>query len=76
MNLPMVSAITAVENPDGTSVLLIVHEGWYSDITNHSLFSEFQSRDFGVKIDSICHKHGWTQKMVIQDDVDPPVISL
>jgi hypothetical protein len=23
--------------------------------------------DFGVKIDSICHKHGGTQKMVIQD---------
>jgi hypothetical protein len=29
--------------------------------------SEFQLRDFGVKIDSICHKHGGTQKMVIQD---------
>jgi hypothetical protein len=31
------------------------------------MFSEFQSRDFGVKIESICHKHGSTQKMVIQD---------
>jgi hypothetical protein len=29
--------------------------------------SEFQLRDFGVKIDSICHKYGGTQKMVIQD---------
>jgi hypothetical protein len=28
--------------------------------------SEFQLRDFGVKIDSICHKHGGTQEMVIQ----------
>jgi hypothetical protein len=34
---------------------------------NHSLLSEFQLRDFGVKIDPICHKHGGTQKMVIQD---------
>jgi hypothetical protein len=29
--------------------------------------SEFQLRDFGVKFDSICHKHGGTQKMEIQD---------
>jgi hypothetical protein len=29
--------------------------------------SEIQLREFGVKIDSICHKHGGTQKMVIQD---------
>jgi hypothetical protein len=28
--------------------------------------SEFQLRDFGVKIDSICHKHGETQKIEIQ----------
>jgi hypothetical protein len=47
-------------------VILIVYEGIYNDTTNHSLLSEFQLRDFGVKIDSICHKHGGTQKMVIQ----------
>jgi hypothetical protein len=29
--------------------------------------SEFQLRDFCVKIDSICHKHGGNQKMEIQD---------
>jgi hypothetical protein len=38
--------------------------------------SEFQSRDFGVKVDSICHKHGGTQKMVIQDFVSSIVLSL
>jgi hypothetical protein len=43
-------------------VILTVH-----DTANHSLLSEFQLRDFGVKFDSICHKHGGTQKMVIQD---------
>jgi hypothetical protein len=36
-NLPMISAITAVDLPDGTSVLLIVHEGIYNDTSNHSL---------------------------------------
>jgi hypothetical protein len=33
----------------------------------HSLLSKFELRDFGVKINSICHKHGGTQKMEIQD---------
>jgi hypothetical protein len=63
-NLPIVSAITAVDLPDGISVLLlIIHEGIYNDTANHSLLSEFQLRYFGLKIDSICHKHGGTQKL-------------
>jgi hypothetical protein len=66
-NLPIVSAITAVDLTEGISVLLIVHDAMYNDTANHSLLSEFQLRDFGVKIDSICHKHGGTQKMEIQD---------
>jgi hypothetical protein len=48
-------------------VLLIVHEAIYNDAVNHSLLSEFQLRDFSVKVDSIWHKHGGTQKMKIQD---------
>jgi hypothetical protein len=39
----------------------------YNETANHSLLSEFQLRAFGVKTDSICHKHGGTQKMEIQD---------
>jgi hypothetical protein len=57
-------------------VILIVHEAIYHDTANHSLLSEFQLRDFGVKIDSICHKHGGTQKMVIQDIGSSLVINL
>jgi phosphoserine aminotransferase len=57
-NLPIVSAIAAVDLPDRISVILTVHEAIYNNTANHSLLSEFQSRDFGVKIDSICHKHG------------------
>jgi hypothetical protein len=66
-NLPIVSEITAVDLPDGISVILIVHEAIFTDTFNHSLLSEFQLSDFGVKIDSIYHKHGGTQKMEIQD---------
>jgi hypothetical protein len=57
-------------------VIVIVHEAIYNDTANHSLLSECQSRDFGVKIDSICHKHGGTQKMVIQDVGSSLVIPL
>jgi hypothetical protein len=48
-NLPIVSAINANDLLDGTSVILIVHEAIYNDTANHSLLSEFQLRDFGVK---------------------------
>jgi hypothetical protein len=33
-NLPIVSAITAVDLPDGTSMILIVHEAIYNDTAN------------------------------------------
>jgi hypothetical protein len=75
-NLQIVSAITAVDLPDGTLVLLIVHEAIYNDTVNHSLLSEFQLRDFDVRLDSIYHKYGGTQKMVIQDIGSSLVIPL
>jgi hypothetical protein len=75
-NLPIVSAITAVDLPDGISVILTVHEAIYNDTDNHSMLSEFQLRDFGEKIDSICHKHVGKQKMVIQDDGISHVLTL
>ena len=57
-NLPIVSAITALDLPNGQSVLLLVDEGIYNETSNHSLLSEFQLREFGIVIDSICHRHG------------------
>jgi hypothetical protein len=70
-NLQIVSAITAVDLPDGISVILIVHEAIYNDTANPLPLSEFELRDFGIKIDSICHKHGETQKMVTCRLYDP-----
>jgi hypothetical protein len=40
---------------------------------NLPLLSEFQLRDFGVKIDLIYCRHGGTQKSVIQNEGDPLV---
>jgi hypothetical protein len=69
-NLPIVSAITTVDLPDGSSILLVVHEGIYNETADHSLLSEFQIREFGIIVDSTCHRHGGAQQMVIQDDGD------
>jgi hypothetical protein len=38
-NLPIVSAITAVDLPGRISVILIVHEAIYNDTANHSPLS-------------------------------------
>jgi hypothetical protein len=65
-NLPIVSSITAVDLPDESLVLLTVHEAIYNDTANHSFFSEFQLRYFGVIVDSIWHNHEGTQEIVIQ----------
>jgi hypothetical protein len=67
-NLPIVSAITAIDLPSGESILLVIHEGIYNETPAHSLLSEFQLREFGINIDSICHSHGGTQQMTIKGD--------
>jgi hypothetical protein len=66
-NLPIVSAITTVDLPNGQSILLVIHEAMYNDTSNHSLLSELQFREHGILIDSTCHRHGGIQKLTITD---------
>ena len=75
-NLPIVSAINELDLPNGSSILLVVHECIYNETSNHSLLSEFQLREFGIMIDSTCHRHGGTQQMVIQDGSESRTIPL
>jgi hypothetical protein len=77
-NLPIVSAITALDLPNGQSVLLVIQESIYNETSNHSLQSKFQLREIGVIIDSTCHIHGGTQQIVIKlnNHSDPLVIPL
>jgi hypothetical protein len=75
-NLPIVSAITALGFPNGQSVLLLVHEGIYNETSNHSLLSEFQLREFGLVIDSICHRHGGAQQMIFKDSNDSDILTI
>ena len=66
-HLSIVSAITALDFPNGSSILLVMHECINNETSNHSLLSEFQLREFGIINDSTCHIHGGTQHMVIKD---------
>lgn len=75
-NLPIVSAITAVDLPDGPFVVLVVNEGIYNEASNHSLLSEFQLREYGVIIDCICHRHRGTQQMKITDSTNQDDVSI
>jgi hypothetical protein len=52
-NLPIVSPITAIDLSNGKSILLVIHEGIYNERSAHSLLSEFQLREFGIRADSI-----------------------
>jgi hypothetical protein len=65
-NLPIVSAITAIDLTCGQSILLVIHEGIYNETAAHSLLSEFQLREFDINIDSICHRHGGIQQLTIK----------
>jgi hypothetical protein len=67
-NLPIVSSITSIDLPNGQSIILVIHEGKCNETSNHKLLSEFQLREFGIVIDSICNKHGGSQQMLIKDN--------
>jgi hypothetical protein len=59
--LPIVSAISAVDHPDDHVILIRVAEAIYKNSSHHSLLSEFQIRDYGVKANTIARKHGGRQ---------------
>ena len=55
--------------------LLIINEGIYNETANHSLLSEFQLREFGVIIDSVCQRHGG-MKIVNDNNHDEVIVPL
>jgi hypothetical protein len=59
-NLPIVSAITALNLTNRQSMLLVINENFHNETSNHSLLSEYQLRKFGIMIDSISHRQWWS----------------
>ena len=68
--LPIVSAVSAVDLPDGRVILLRVAEAIYNSSSDHSLLSEFQIRDHGITADTIARKHGGRQCLGISTTSD------
>ena len=56
-NLDIVTACTVVD-VEGETFLLQVNEAVSNPSSEHTLLSEYQVRDFGVKVNSIAKKHG------------------
>jgi hypothetical protein len=55
----------------------ILSQNWFYLVERvEMMLLEFHLRDFGLNIDFICHKHGGTQKIMIQDDGNSLVILL
>jgi hypothetical protein len=75
-NLPIVSAITALDSPNGQSVLPLVHGGIYDETSNHLLIPEFQLREFGIVIGYICYRHGGAQQMIVKNSNDSDILTI
>ena len=68
-NLPIVTAMTVYELPDGDRILLQVNEGVLNKTADHSLMSNYQIAEYGIDMDARPAKHGGEQRMKIGDDV-------
>ena len=75
--LSIVGAVTAVDLPDDSTILLRVSEVIHNPTADHSLLSEFQLREYGTTVNSTPKRHGGEQKIVVHnadgDDVDVPL---
>jgi hypothetical protein len=57
-NLPIISVTTALDLPNGQSVLLVIDESICNKESNHVPLLEFCLREFGIMIDYISHRYG------------------
>jgi len=72
-NLAIVSAICALQLPDGNTIHLVIHEAIYNPTADHSLLSDFQLREYGTKIDAVATRHGGKQQMQLRDGTIIPL---
>ena len=70
-NVPICTAVTAVDLPDGTALLLQVNEGLILTRNNNSLLSCNQVRDYGVVINDVPKRFGGTQNLQVDGVVVP-----
>jgi len=70
-DVPIGSGITAVDLPDGETVLLRVHEASFLGDDAHTLISLIQLHENGVEVDDKPRRHGGTCSMTVDGYVIP-----
>ena len=72
-NLAIVSAICALQLPNGDTTYLVIHEAIYNPTADHSLLSDFQLREYGTQIDALAARHGGKQQIQLRDGTIIPL---
>ena len=73
-NLPIVTAITAVETSiDGPRILIRTHETVYNESSEHTLLSDHQLRKCVHKLDCVPKQFGGDQIMMVTEDLGIPL---
>jgi hypothetical protein len=73
-NVPIGSGITAIDLPDGETILLTVNEATILGNAAHLLLSVIQLRENGIEVDDKPRRHGGTSCMMVEDYVIPFVL--
>jgi hypothetical protein len=73
-NVPIGSGITAIDLPDGETILLKVNEATILGNAAHSLLSVIQLRENGIEVDDKPRRHGGTSCMMVDDYFIPFIL--
>jgi Reverse transcriptase (RNA-dependent DNA polymerase) len=71
IDIPVGTAITAVDLPDGSIVLLRVHEASIHDTKGSTLLSTTQLRDCGIKVEDKAKRHGGRAYILADNTILP-----
>ena len=73
-NVKIGTAITATDLPDGTTILIRVHEGTFLDKNSNSLLSLVQMREHQVEVDDVPRRYGGLSTISVDGYVIPLVL--
>ena len=72
-NLPIVSAVAAVDLPNNKTMLVGVHESVSNATAPHSLLSDFQTRECVHLLDAVSKRHGGKQILKPTEETTIPL---
>ena len=72
-NLPIVTAVAAVDLKNNETILVGVHEGVFNESAPHSLLSDFQLRECVESLDAISKRHDGKQTLKPSEEITIPL---